>query len=294
MNNNFLPYYDTATGVNTQNYNGPTAYNAVNVPYGWCLLPSNAKNRQGAPGPDQFGNGVDYTQCVPKIVQPPEVIGPQNTKSVNSLDQYFLLDKGFPTGTSMHSKEKFGPIDLQSPRPPTTSENYYVGLASKSLNVSPDPVMAVFFSDSNLNHIRNTVVKKVKEITADSGVAGSSEGVDIKTPNMDDLFYYMLNMYKTYKVNNGSICFVNLQKNTDIKSEIAKLNSEVLQDYVSKMVSQINMYIYYYLDASQLPQQLSRPVYTSMKGSRELEYNIAFNSGNSMGISSYNQVGNIL
>jgi hypothetical protein len=296
VNNNFLPIYDTSQQVvNSQNYNGPTAFNAVNIPYGWCLLPSNARNRQGAPGPDQFGNGVDYPQCVPKIVQPPEVIGPQNTKSVNSLDQFFLGTNGFPTGTSMHSKENFGgPTDLQTPRTPPTSENYYAGLASRSLNVEVDSIMAVFFSDSNINHIRTTIVKKVKEITGDSGIAGTPEGVTIKDPNMDDLFYYMLNMYKTYKISNGSICFVNLKKNTDIKSEIAKLNTQVLQDYVSKMVSQINMYIYYYIDASQLPQQLSRPVYTSMKGSRELEYNTGFYSGNSTGVSSYNQVGNII
>ena len=60
------------------------------------------------------------------------------------------------------------------------------------------------------------------------------------------------------------------------------------------MISQINMYIYYYLDASQIPQQLSIPTYNSMKGSRELEYNTGFQSGNSIGVSSYNQVGNII
>lgn len=295
MNNNFLPYYDTSSsGMNSQNYTGPTTFNAVNVPYGWCLLPSNAKNRQGVPGPDQFGNGVDYPECVPQIVKSPEIIGPQNTSSVNGLDQFFLGNNNFPMGTNGAKDSQGGPIDLQTPRTSPSSQNYYVGLASKSLNVSPDPIMAVYFSDSNLNHIRSTIVQKVKEITGDSGIAGSPEGVQIKNPNMDDLFYYMLNMYKTYKVNNGSICFVNLQKNTDIKSEIAKLNSEVLQDYVSKMVSQINMYIYYYLDASQLPQQLSLPTYTRMKGSRELEYNTGFTSGNSMGIASYNQVGNII
>jgi hypothetical protein len=60
------------------------------------------------------------------------------------------------------------------------------------------------------------------------------------------------------------------------------------------MVSQINMYIYYYKDASQLPDQLSLPTYTSMGGSRSLEYNVGFMSGNSIGVASYNQVGNIL
>ena len=73
------------------------------------------------------------------------------------------------------------------------------------------------------------------------------------------------------------------------------MNTNVLQEYVSKMVSQINMYIYYYKDASSLPEQLSQPVYTSMKGSKVLEYNSAgFEPSNSMGIASYNQVGNII
>jgi hypothetical protein len=301
MNNNFLPIYETSNlnnqgsindgmSINSQNYTGQNVFNSVNLPYGYCLLPSNAQNRQGVPGPDQFGNGVDYTNCVPQIVKSPDVIGPQNTSSVNNLDNYFLTNQGYPQGSSYIPPG--GPIDLQSTRPEEIQS--YVTLASRSLNVSPDPVMMVYFSDSNINHLRNTIVKKVKEITADSGVAGTPEGVTIKTPNMDDLFYYMLNIYQTYKITNGSIVFVNLKKNTDIKSEIAKLNTNILQDYISKLISQINMYIYYYQDASQLPQQLSRPVYTSMKGSRELEYNVGFTSGNSIGIASYNQVGNII
>ena len=110
---------------------------------------------------------------------------------------------------------------------------------------------------------------------------------------MDDLFYYLVNIYQNYKVHNGSICFVNLKKNNSIQESIAKLNTTVLQEYVSKMVSQINMYIYYYRDASQIPEQLSVPVLTSMKGSRVLEYNTGFYSGNSTGIASYSQVGNI-
>jgi hypothetical protein len=60
------------------------------------------------------------------------------------------------------------------------------------------------------------------------------------------------------------------------------------------MISQINMYIYYYKDASQLPQQLSQPLLTSMKGAKTLEYNTGFTSGNSIGVASFNQVGNIL
>jgi len=60
------------------------------------------------------------------------------------------------------------------------------------------------------------------------------------------------------------------------------------------MISQINMYIYYYKDASQMPEQLSLPTYNSMKGARSLEYNTGFASGNPIGVASYNQVGNVI
>ena len=275
-----------------------SSFNLINIPYGSCLLPSNSQHRQGAPGPEIFGNGIDYTNCMPRVVQPNEVLGPQNTKSVNILDSYFLRGDLNPTGFSEFSQtttpqKEYSDTSIQMVRPPQPNKNYYIKLAGESLKAKPDITISVFFSDENINHIRNTIVAKVKEITADSGVAGSNEGVTIKTPNMDDLFYYMVNIYQNYKIHNGSICFVG-KNNQTIKQEIAKLNSKILQEYISKMVSQINMYIHYYKDASQMPEQMSRPAYTAMKGSRVLEYNTGFYSGNSMGISSYNQVGNII
>jgi hypothetical protein len=143
--------------------------------------------------------------------------------------------------------------------------------------------------------LRNEVVKRVRQITADSGVSGDNQGVTIQTPSMDDFFYYMVNIFQNYKVNNGSICFVNIKNSSGLRDDIAKINTNVLQDYVSKMVSQINMYIYYYKDASQLPEQLSLPVYTSMRSNNKvLEYNTGFSSGNSIGMARYDQVGNII
>jgi hypothetical protein len=266
----------------------------INVPYGYCLLPSNVNNRQGTPGPSVFGNGIDYVNCVPKIVQTPEVIGPQNTASVNILDSYFFKGASNPAGYSNFEPKEYSDTSLQSERPLEPNINYYTEIAGKSLNVRPDLLMNVFFSDDNINHLRKIVVKKVKEITAESGITGSLEGVDIKTPSMDDFFYYMVNIYQNYKIHNGSICFVNLKKQTDIQQEISKLNTDTLQDYVSKMISQINMYIYYYRDASQLPEQLSLPAYNSMKGSKSLEYNLGFKSGNPIGVASYNEATNII
>lgn len=273
---------------------GQNQFFPINEPYGFGSLPISPQNR------DQtsslfFGDGVHFTNLIPKIVQPASVIGPQNTKSVNTLDTFFLMDSRKPRGI-MESffHEIPATPDLQEPRRPTTKVNEYTQLASQSLHVAPDLMMKVFFSDDNINHLRTTIVKRVQQITADSGVAGNSEGVKIQLPNMEDMFYYMVNIYQNYKIYNGSICFVNLKNQTDIKNEIVKLNSDVLQEYISKLVSQINMYIYYYKDASQLPEQLAVPLLTSMKGSKTLEYNNGFTSGNSIGIASYNEVGNII
>ena len=282
-------------------------FSPINLPYGSCLLKSGPKHRQGVPGPAVFGDGVNYTECVPRVVKTPQEIGPQNTKSVNIADTYFLNNKKqrtpkaildnylSPDGytTQIPTYEMFTSPNLQSTRPPEIKKNSYIQLAGESLHAKPDLLISVFFSDDNINHLRNIVVKKVKEITQDSGINGT-EGVTIKTPNMDDFFYYMVNMYQNYKVHNGSICFVNLKSESSIQAEISKLNSNILQEYVSKMVSQINMYIYYYLDASQIPQQLSLPQSVGMKGSKTLEYNTGFKSGNSIGIASYNEVGNIM
>jgi len=291
MNNNFN-YVGVDSNFGKQTVN---KFNPINEPYGWCLLPIDPNNRDVTDS-ETYGNGTFLPNCIPKLVQSPGVIGQQNTNSVNALDQYFFNQQThLPSGTSRKSYfDSPSRPNLQTPRPVDTKENSYISLAGQSLHISPDTLMKLFFSDDNINHLRNTIVSKVKQVTADTKVAGNNEGVTIKPPNMDDLFYYMVNTFQNYKIHNGSICFVNLKKETDFRAELIKLNSNILQDYISKMISQINMYIYYYKDASQLPEQLSLPLLTSMKGSKTLEYNTGFTSGNSIGIASFNEVGNII
>ena len=46
------------------------------------------------------------------------------------------------------------------------------------------------------------------------------------------------------------------------------------------VVSSIDQYLLYYKDASTLPVPLERPINKSSKGSRSLEYNIAFKNNN--------------
>ena len=302
-------------------YGTVNTFNSINIPYGNSLLPSNAINRN-IPGVGTFGTNTMGGQ----VVQPLSVIGPQNNQTVKDMNTAFFNPTN-PSGVPqfINQIDNFSNTTLQKQRLDDYSisqnqiyttnpavygnnvnnvisssgnksvKNYYINIASETLHQKPDLLMMVFFSDDNINHLRNLVVQKVQQITADSGVAGDKNGVTIQTPNMDDFFYYMINIFQNYKIHNGSICFVNLKNSSDLKSDIAKLNTNVLQEYVSKMVSQINMYIYYYKDASQIPDQLSQPTYTAMKGSRVLEYNAAgFMPSNSMGISSYNEVGNIM
>jgi hypothetical protein len=263
----------------------------VYIPYGNCLNKSDSNHRDAYPTSAVFGNGSD-PKCIPNLIHTNKQLIMENTSIVNKTDRDFFLNQNYPQGVSQYLQTEYSAPNLQSSRPQESVKNSYISLASKSLHMAPDIEISIFFSDTNIEHLRNVVVQKVKEITADSGVAGDKLGVTIMKPNMDDFFYYMVNVYQNYKIYNGSICFIGLKNKSDIQNEISKLNTTVLQDYVSKLVSQINMYIYYYRDASQIPEQLSMPLLTSMKGSRSLEYNVGFYSGNSTGVASYNEVGN--
>jgi hypothetical protein len=274
-------------------------FNPINFQYGYCLNPSNTQNRNAYPDVINYGDGLN--PCVDNLGQAPGVyknpslnnIANFNEKAVTIADSQFLTPNYKPEGSTQFIQRDYAPPSLQPERPKELYPNAWVTRAAESFNIVPDALFSVFFSDINIEHLRSVIVQKVKEITSDSGVAGSKEGVTIMKPNMDDFFGFMINTFQTYNVDNGSICFVGLKNKSNVKSEIAKLNSSVLQEYISKMVSQINMYIYYYRDASQLPEQLALPTLTSMKGSKSLEYNTGFNSGNSIGVASYNQIGNI-
>jgi hypothetical protein len=274
-------------------------FHPINFQYGYCSNVSDVNHRNAYPGVDVYQNGSSL--CTPNVGMAPGLyypptlqdIGIANKNAVNKVDSIFFKNNIKPVGSPQFIQNEYVQPSLQPERPKELYQNAWITRAAESFNILPDALFSVFFSDINIEHLRNTIVNKVKEITSESGVAGSIEGVTIMKPNMDDFFNYMINTYQTYTSNNGSICFVNLNRSSDIREQIGKLNTNVLQDYISKMVSQINMYIYYYKDASQLPEQLSLPTMTSMKGSRTLEYNTGLVSGNSTGVASYNEVGNI-
>jgi len=273
-------------------------FSAINFPYGNTLVSADDRIY---PTSEAYGETNDFNKknlnsnvnLNPGLNSSPgfrpdiRTIGEQNTETSNKMDK-FLFNESNKTGVvgiPENYKLNLSTTHWQPDRAISTESNRYIQLAANSMHASPDVLMSVFFSDSNINHLRNVIVQKVKENTGNNG----NPGIEIPLPNMDDFFNYLLNSFQNYRVYNGSICFVNLKKNTDIKSEISKLNTSVLQEYISRMVSQINMYLYYYRDASQMPEQLSLPQLSSQKGSKTLEYNVGFYSGNSIGASAYTQ-----
>ena len=68
--------------------------------------------------------------------------------------------------------------------------------------------------------------------------------------------------------------------NIPLKDRLSRLNQSVIQQCVREIISSIDQYLLYYKDASTLPVPLERPINKSSKGSRSLEYNIAFKNNN--------------
>lgn len=250
----------------------------INLQYGGCFLDGTQRN--SVPSSDMYGNGVFNKDCL------------YNGYSVNNSvypETYKPFDYK-PTFIQENALPDYSNLDLQNIKNYNDKYNLnnpYIKLASDTLGYKPDLLLALYFSDSNLSHLKEEIINKTRENTTNL----VPEGVTIQV-NIDDLFSHLISRYRDKRVYNGSICFVN--NNNNPRQELIDLNSGIIDDYVTKMISQLNMYMHYYTDASQLPEQLSIPELTSMKGSRSLEYNNGLYSGNSIGVARYSQRNNIL
>jgi len=261
-----------------------------NYSYGQCYVP--AKNM---PGSDKYGDGKLHQECLYNGSSMNQAVYPNTYKQQKNYKTLLASTNNVYDGVPGYSYIHYGAnTNLQEKKPVMSTTNRFIVQASNTLGYKPDPLMAVLFSDYNINHLKDIIVSKIYSITSDSGLSGKKgEGVTIQI-NMDDLFNYLINKYQNNKVYNGSICFVCTKKDTKVQDELIKLNTDIIQDYVTKMISQLNMYFYYYKDASQLPEQLPIPQLSSSKGSRTLEYNTGFYSGNSNMASAFSQIGNII
>jgi hypothetical protein len=194
------------------------------------------------------------------------------------------------------------------------SDQYQVW-AVNSTKMTPNALLNFFFSEDNVNYLQSQMIKEIKRI----------RGIDISAQSIDELLIIMRNNYlyalsgwlpagdvSTSKgqryigprgtIQNppgkfGSLAYnPNSKGCTSLEEQIIRLNKSVLQECIKQILSGIGAYEKYYLDASSIPMPLTRPVYTSQKGSNVLQENIGFQSGheNSTNISSFNNRFNII
>ena len=132
------------------------------------------------------------------------------------------------------------------------------------------------FSEKNIEYIHERIIGEVKRI----------KGINISRQSSDKLLLIMQNTYEyavsgslPHPSNPGRIA---KRGGVDIplKERLTRLNQSVIQQTVKEIISGIDQYLLYYKDASTLPVPLKRPINKSSKGSRSLEYNIAFHNNN--------------
>ena len=151
----------------------------------------------------------------------------------------------------------------------------YESFAQKASHLDPNTLMSFFFSTENVNYLQNRLVGEVKKI----------KKVDISKQSSDELLIIMNNYYQ--KALSGWLPHTDNNAKVTPKSErtvyprgggqtctiterLSRLNKSVLEECIKQVLSGIDMYMQYYNDASSLPLPLTRPTYTSQKGSRIL------------------------
>ena len=128
-------------------------FNAVNLPYGNCLIESNQFQRN-FPTSATFGQSgdpcIDTTNIniAPSVYPSPNLrqIAQTNTTNVTKLDTYLFNNTGYPQGAgNFLSIENYTNPSLQDPRRKEVYKNSYINFAADALHVSPDVIMSVFF-----------------------------------------------------------------------------------------------------------------------------------------------------
>lgn len=119
----------------------------------------------------------------------------------------------------------------------------------------PTPVSALFFSDTNVNAVQDAIRYRVWVDTAGKHVIGRQNDIELMT--------VMRSIYLQYSINAP----------TDITGQVRILNAHVLNFCVPRIVSEVEMYMRYRKDISQLPVPLERAPMATSKGSRSLPGN---------------------
>lgn len=157
----------------------------------------------------------------------------------------------------------------------------YSSSVKRLINQQQDELTKFYFSEENIDYIQDRLIEEVKKI----------KKVSIGRQSDDELIMIMYSFY------NRSLESKINSENNDILTYIGLLNKSVIEECLKQILSGIDMFMYYYKDASELPQELDLPVHTSMKGSRILSepvgiYDDAHENNRSINI--FNEKNNIL
>lgn len=133
-----------------------------------------------------------------------------------------------------------------------------------------------FFSEKNINYIHRRIIEEVKRI---KGITVSKQSTDKIVLIMQNTYEYAMSGSLPHPSNPSRIAKRG-GVNISLKERLTRLNQSVIQQSVKEIISGIDQYLLYYKDASTLPVPLKRPINKSSKGSRSLEYNIAFHNNN--------------
>ena len=197
-----------------------------------------------------------------------------------------------------------------------TGSDKFQDWALKATQMSPNALLNFFFSSDNVLSLQKQISEEVKRI----------RNIEISPQSLDELLIIMRNKYlyaqsgwlsmgNPYKKNDplNMIVFprctvVNPDDKgyskayssdggpTSLYNQVLLLNNSVLQEAVKQVLQGVDAYMQYYKDSSSLPLPLTHPILTTMRGSRELQPNLGFESGHEMStaFSSYNQRFNII
>jgi hypothetical protein len=141
-----------------------------------------------------------------------------------------------------------------SSQSPTQLEDALAGVL-RSLNRPRTPLLASFFSITNLDVIQNRLRGYVQRKT----------GYAIDRQSDTDLTVIMRKVYGEYANETAD------QSAPTVAAEVNRLNDVVLGITVPMVASGVAGYLAYLRDASRLPDPLPRGIHTSIKGTKTFE-----------------------
>lgn len=168
----------------------------------------------------------------------------------------------------------------------------YTEWALRSMQLTPNSLLVFFFSKDNIEYLQQRTVNEIKKHT---NKIISPQSIDELLIIMRSKYIYALSGWLPQQ-NNPNIPQNRGPAPCSLQERLSRLNASVLEETVKQTLSGIKQYEQYIKDTSSLPMPLSIPVFTSMKGSRELSESIGFNSGHeqTLAANSFNQRYNII